>query len=244
MKQKSLAAALSCVSVLTALLIGALSPQALAADFQAGVEAYDRGEYAVALREFHPLAERGYTPAQLYLGGMYRRGDGVPQDGAEAAKWYRKAAEQGDADAQYSLGVMYAEGDGVPQDDAEAVRWYREAAEQGDADAQNNLGVMYAEGDGVPEDDAEAVRWYRKAAEQGDALAQFNLSLMYGRGDGVPKDYVQAYAWINIAAAQEGHQLAKEMIERLAESMTREEVSRAQQLAREYWKAYVEPFRD
>ena len=38
--------------------------------------------------------------------------EGVPQNYAEALKWYRLAADQGDADAQYNLGVMYANGQG------------------------------------------------------------------------------------------------------------------------------------
>ena len=69
----------------------------------------------------------------------------MPEDDAEAARWYRLAADQGLADAQNNLGLMYDNGEGVPEDDAEAVRWYRLAADQGDAGAQN-LGVMYADG--------------------------------------------------------------------------------------------------
>ncbi len=67
---------------------------------------------------------------------MYDNGQGVPQDYAEAVKWYRMAAEQGDAKAQSNLGFMYDNGQGVPQDYAEAAKWFRLAAEQGDADAQ------------------------------------------------------------------------------------------------------------
>ena len=47
---------------------------------------------------------------------LYDNGQGVPQDYAEAVRWYRKAAEQGHSDAQFSLGSAYAEGKGVPQD--------------------------------------------------------------------------------------------------------------------------------
>ena len=72
-------------------------------------------------------------------GFRYATGQGVPQDRAEAARWYRKAAEQGDADAQFNLGLMYHNGQGVPQDHAEAARWSRKAAEQRDAEAQNIL---------------------------------------------------------------------------------------------------------
>ena len=124
---------------------------------------------------------------------MYDNGEGVPEDDAEAVRWYRLAAEQGTAAAQFNLGIMYDNGEGVPEDDAEAVRWYRLAAEQGTAAAQFNLGRMYANGEGVPEDDAEAMRWFRLAAEQGNATAQFLLGLMYASGEGVPEDDVTAY---------------------------------------------------
>ena len=73
---------------------------------------------------------------------MYDNGEGVPQDYAEAVKWYRLAAEQGDANAQYNLGLMYDNGQGVPQDYAEAVKWYRLAAEQGDAEHNTILGYV------------------------------------------------------------------------------------------------------
>ena len=64
---------------------------------------------------------------------------GVPQDDAEAVKWYSKAAEQGDATAQYNLGLMYNSGKGVPRDDAEALNWWRKAAGQGLAAAHDIL---------------------------------------------------------------------------------------------------------
>ena len=59
---------------------------------------------------------------------MYHAGQGVPQDYAQAVKWYRKAAEQGYAKAQNNLGVMYRIGQGVPQDYAQAHMWFTLAA--------------------------------------------------------------------------------------------------------------------
>ena len=174
------------------------------ADFNAGVAAYKQGDYATALREFRPLAERGDAEAQYTLGLMYRKGQGVAQDDADAVKWYRKAAEQGDAEAQHNLGFMYGEGLGVPKDYAEAVGWYRKAAEQGFASAQAVLGVLYAVGRVVRQDYAEAVKWYRKAAEQGDAESQHNLGFMYERGLGVTQDDAKAVKWYR-KAAEQGH---------------------------------------
>jgi TPR repeat protein len=95
---------------------------------------------------------------------MYDQGRGVPQDYAEAIRWYRKAADQGDIPAQDILGLMYSNGQGVPQDHAEAARWYRKAADQGDADAQFNLGLKYYKGQGVPQDYVEAYMWMDLAA--------------------------------------------------------------------------------
>lgn len=121
------------------------------------------------------LARTGDADACTRLGMLYVSGDGVPQDDAEAVRWFRLAAEQGDADAQHNLGFMYSTGRGVGQDNVEAVKWFRLAAEQGCADAQLALGLIYDEGRGVDQDDAEAVRWYRLAAEQGHAGARASL---------------------------------------------------------------------
>ena len=156
-------------------------------------------------------AEAGDASAQYNLGVMYRNGNGVPKDDAEAVKWYRKAADQGHADSQLSLGDNYAAGHGVPKDDAEAVKWYRKAADQGNAAAQYNLGFIYEKGfflttgqdveeilrliekgGSFPKDYAEAVKWYRKAADQGSAIAQNNLGEMYYNGAGVSQDYAEA----------------------------------------------------
>ena len=136
------------------------------ADFQKGLAAVQRGDFATALREWTPLAEQGDASAQFNLGLMYNNGRGVPQDDKTAVKWYALAAEQGDADAQYNLGVMYDNGEGVPQDDKTAVKWWTLAAEQGDASAQYNLGFMYNNGRGVPQNDKTAVKWYTLAAEE------------------------------------------------------------------------------
>jgi TPR repeat protein len=62
---------------------------------------------------------------------MYDNGNGVIQDYAKAANWYRLAAEQGDADAQYNLSVMYANGDGVIQDTFIAHMWLNIGAANG-----------------------------------------------------------------------------------------------------------------
>ena len=154
-----------------------LSGTAVAGAWEDGWEAYDRGEYATALRLWRPLAEKGFIAVQMNVGSMYASGLGVQKDHAVAAAWYRRAAEQGYALAQFNLGVMYDKGQGVPQNDIEAVRWYRRAAEQGFADAQFNLAFMYGNGRGVTQDFIEAYVWFSLAAAQGDEDAATNRDL-------------------------------------------------------------------
>ena len=149
------------------------------------------------------LAEKGEAFAQYNLGVMYENGKGVPENDADAVKWYRLAAEQGRARAQNNLGVMYENGEGVHENDVEAIKWFRLAAEKYNASAQFNLGNMYDYGEGVPENNAEAVKWYRLAAEQGNANAQSHLGVMYFNGDGVQQNDIKAYVWWSVAAAQE-----------------------------------------
>ena len=143
-----------------------LTGGAAAGPYEEGVAAYERGDYATALRLWRPLAEQGDALAQYNLGVAHVEGHGVPQDHAEAAKWFRFAAEQGFAKAQYNVGLMYVEGRGVPQDHAEALKWFRLAAEQGDAGAQYNLGVMCVRGMGVQQDYVEAHMWFTLAASR------------------------------------------------------------------------------
>ena len=207
----------------------------------AGVVGCDEGE---GLTKEEEKAERemaawlaapdGDPQSHFEMGVKYRFGKGVPQDDAEAAKWFRMAAELGHADAQHSLACHhYLAGTGV-RDDAFAAKWYRKAAEQGHAKAQCCLGDVYRgrgrpapRGKGVAKDYAEAVKWYRKAAEQGDAQGQSSLGLMYRDGEGVPHDYVEAYAWLSVGGQE------KWALRRVKAELTPEQLIAAEKRAAE-----------
>ena len=150
------------------------------ADFAVGVAAYDRGDYRAAYDEWLPLARKGDLAAQRNLGHLYRSGQGVEQDFAQAAEWYRRAAEHGLAGAQVNLGAMYLRGQGVSEDPVEAARWFEAAARQGHPIAQYNLGAMHLKGLGVPQSEPRALGWLNLAARQGhqpavDLLSEFVL---------------------------------------------------------------------
>lgn len=64
------------------------------ADYQKGQDAYNKGDYAIALKEFRLLADQNYDKAQFYLGLMYDNGEGVPQNYTIAHMWLYIAASK------------------------------------------------------------------------------------------------------------------------------------------------------
>jgi TPR repeat protein len=67
-----------------------LIPAQANANFDDGLVAADKGDFATALKEWKPLAEQGYANAQFNLGLMYQKGDGVLKDYKQAVAWFRK----------------------------------------------------------------------------------------------------------------------------------------------------------
>ena len=91
--------------------------------FLQGARAYARQDYVRAAEILLPLAERSDPRAQTYIGVMYQRGQGVPQNYLVAVYWLHAAAAAGLPEAQYFLGLMYDKGQGVPQDFVLAHAW-------------------------------------------------------------------------------------------------------------------------
>ncbi|MGD0816106.1 MAG: tetratricopeptide repeat protein [Verrucomicrobiota bacterium] len=115
---------------------------------------------ASKLAEIRAKAEKGDVQAQDTLGLFYEGGTSVPQDYAEAAKWYRKAADQDYALAQVHIGVCYNNGQGVTQSYSDAINWYRKAAEHGlvPAAKSNGCNIGGLEWDLLPLDILRQIR--------------------------------------------------------------------------------------
>ena len=171
-------------------------------------DAYEKGDFGLALQIYKDLAEKGNASAAYALGKMHYEGSGTLQNYQEAAKWMQLAADQGFGAASNDLGEMFEFGDGVLQDYQEAVKWYRLGAEQGNALAQYNLGTMYDRGVGVAENDQEAAWWYQLSATQGNADAQNGLGNLYYDGKGIPQNYQEALKWY-LLGAEQGNALAQ-----------------------------------
>src|SRR5579863_6705164 len=88
------------------------------------------------------LAEQGDPAAQFSMGAHYATGEDVPQDYAEAVRWFTMAAEQGHVVSQATLGAYYWAGRGVPQDLVKAYFWSVLAQTGGDEASKYRVSVL------------------------------------------------------------------------------------------------------
>jgi len=108
--------------VVIALLGVILAVPASAGPFEAGLAAYHRGDYAAALKNWQPLTEAAYPPAQKLPGAMFYAGNGAPTGPSGKPGFWHGDSNQSAAGAQFQLGRLYEQGKNVPQDDARAAK--------------------------------------------------------------------------------------------------------------------------
>jgi uncharacterized protein len=184
--------------IAAAVAAASLAAPALA-DVKSGVDAWQRGDFSAAVKEWRSLADKGDADAQFNMGQAYKLGRGAPADMKIAQSWYEKAAAQGHEAAQANLGlILFQAGNRTA-----ALPWIRKAADKGDMRAQYVLGTALFNGDGVPKDWPRAYALMSSAASQGLAPAKASLAQM--------EEFVPA------ADKVKGKQLAQQMAQRLVE---------------------------
>ena len=158
-------------------LIACAAP-ASAQSVRAGIDAWQRSDYAAAVAIWRPLATNGDADAQFNLGQAYRLGRGVPTNLATAKDWFEKAADQGHLDAETTLGLLLFQSG----DQAEGLKWLKKAAVQGEPRALLMYGTALVNGDSVTQDPVLGYAYVTRAAAQGlqpakDTLAQLDQIL-------------------------------------------------------------------
>lgn len=146
---------------------------------------------------------------QFKMGLRFAEGDGVAQDYAEAARWYRRAAEAGHVLAQRNLGFLYASGKGVPRDFAEAERWFDKAAVEVGTTDPLTAAVLSA----ARSESERARRTPSDSEPRAPSISeiQFATGQRYLTGKGVARDFVEAAKWFGLAA-EAGHGMAQKQL--------------------------------
>ena len=161
------------VFFLAATVAAATAMPALA-DVKGGIEAWQRGDYAAAVKLWQPDADRGDPDAEFNLGQAYKLGKGVPVDMAKAQGWYKKAADQGHEQALANYGlILFQSGKR-----ADALPFLTKAADRGEPRAQYVVGTALFNGDFGNKDWPRAYAYMSSAAASGLPQATASLTEM------------------------------------------------------------------
>lgn len=132
-----------------------------------------------AFELFEKAANAGHQRAEVNLGILYLKGQGVSRDLVQARAWLEKAAAQDEPYALYALGRAMEESLGpAVADPVRAADLYHRAAEKGHPLAALRYGLALMDGVGVSKDGAAAQRWLLQAYQAGVPEAALALADM------------------------------------------------------------------
>ncbi len=144
------------------------------ANVKTGVDAWERGDFAAAIKEWRPLAIKGDADAQFNLAQAYRFGRGVPLDMHQAEEWYRKAAMQGHFQAEDNLGlIMFQNGNTQA-----AMPIIERSANRGEPRAEYVYGTALFNGELVQQNWPRAYAYMTRASAAGLSSASAALAQM------------------------------------------------------------------
>jgi hypothetical protein len=144
------------------------------ADVKTGVDAWARGDFTTAVKEWEGPAARGDADAQFNLGQAYKWGKGVKQDLKKAEFHFGKAAAQGHIEASDNYGLLLFD----RGERGQALPYVKAAGGRGDPRAQYLLAIMYFNGDMVSRDWVRAYALMTLAQQSGLPQAKAGLEQM------------------------------------------------------------------
>jgi len=194
-------------ALVLAILVGAPA----LADVKTGVEAWSRGDYSAAVKEWQGPAAAGDPDAMFNLAQAYRLGRGVAIDTKRAEGLYAKAAAAGHVQAADTYGLMLFQ-EGQRQ---AALPYIQDAAARDDPRAQYLLGIAHFNGELVAKDWLRAYALVTLANSAGLPQAASALAQMDQQIPLAQRQQATALAQTMRADAENAHhaQLAAEDLE-------------------------------
>ena len=148
-----------------------------------GALAMQAKDFAKAAK-FLPTACEVEPKACNIAGELFRKGDGVPADGAKAADFHKKACTAGiNISCAIEAQLRYTGEGGAVVDKPRARTLFEKTCGPEMLDHCALAGVMYANGDGGPEDKAKARTLYDTACGAGEMTGCVNGGALYLNGD-------------------------------------------------------------
>ena len=168
---------LVCFWLATVSYAAARTTAEVAAVFDAGVAAYDAGQYDQAYKIWSGIQNEDLA-AMRNMAMMLRKGQGVSKNPKKARRIYERAAKAGLVNAQADLADMLLHGEAGPPDPKRALPYLEAAAAANHPVAQYELAQFYETGELVPKNLTIARNLYVSAASRGVGQARDRLAAL------------------------------------------------------------------
>jgi uncharacterized protein len=156
-------------------------------------DAFSRGDYRAAARDWTTAANAGNGAAMYNLGVMSLTGKGASKDVNAAARWFKASAEAGHSGGMVNWALCRLNGFGTQKDEGDGFQWLQKAADKGSPTGMGMLAEAYLRGRGVAANPRQGASWLQKAVDAGDGPSIAQLGDLYDKGQGVPRDAKRAF---------------------------------------------------
>jgi tetratricopeptide (TPR) repeat protein len=168
----------------------------MSSDYEDGLKAYNNKEYFKALSSWKTLIEQGNLKAEYYIGIMYYKGLGVPQNIEFATKFIESSSNKGYVPAMVDLARIYQK-QGMLQ---RPIALYEKSISlENDARANYFLGEILLNKKFAYYDFKKGLNLLNEASKLGEPRASVKLGYLYEKGDRVKKDIKTAVKYYKIA---------------------------------------------
>ena len=201
-------------------------------------------EHRVDLKEarvWYRLAAAGGNARAAYQAGLMSfRGEGGERNTAEAERLFRLASDRGEHYGAVRLAELLLR---LGHEREEEAAQLLEAAATNPRNTLRAgvelLGDLYLDGRGVRKSGSKAASLYEDAALF-DLSASYKLAKLLEAGSFVPKDRVRAYMFFNVSSGFGDSSVRRDLLE---SQMTREQISKAEELSRSWLEAQAKAIR-
>ena len=197
----------------------------------------NKGAIAVQAKDFAKAAKFLPSGCEIepkacnIVGELYRKGDGIPADGAKAADFHKKACNAGiSISCAIEAQLRYTGEGGAVIDKPRARALFEKTCGPEMLDHCALAGLMYASGDGGPADKVKARTYLEKACDQKNADGCFNLGLVYAKGIEVPVDYEKAVTLLK-KGCDAGSKQGCEVAQQIQDDLTKQKEAAAKAAA-------------
>ncbi len=187
-------------SIVIAAAFAAVLAMPAQADFDSGLAAYHKQDFATALKEWQPLVDQGNPRALRNVGLMYLLGQGVKANPDKAIEFLQKAVDGNDPEAMRIMAQVYIDGR-VPklgQSLPMGTELLRRASSLGDTEAQYQLAKLLYRAENLQ----AAIPLLATAANNGHKAAALTLAQILEMGVGVKKDQAEADKYYAMAGGK------------------------------------------